>query len=60
MTNKHSKDHPYMIRLDKALKQYFVCKVSDANGASHGEEYEDMKEAILDALFHPPEDVRRK
>ena len=60
MTNKHSKDHPYMIRLDKALKQYFVCKVSDANGAHHEEEYEEMKEVILDALFHPPEDVRRK
>ena len=57
--NKHPKDHPYMIRLDKALKQYFVCKVSDANGAHHGEEYEEMKEVILDALFHPPEDVRK-
>ena len=57
---KHPKDHPYMIRLDKVLKQYFVCKVADANGAYHGEEYEEMKEVILDALFHPPEDVRRK
>ena len=48
-----------MIRLDKALKQYFVCKVADANGAHHGEEYEEMTEVILDALFHPPEDVRK-
>ena len=56
---KFEKDHPYMIRLDNALKQYFVCKVADANGAHHGEEYEDMKEAILDALFHPPEEIRK-
>ena len=56
---KYPKDHPYMIRLDKALKQYFVCKVSDANGAHHGEEYEEMKEVILDALFHPPEVIRK-
>ena len=49
--NKFPKDHPYMIRLDEVLKQYFVCKVSDANGAEHGEEYEEMKEEILNALF---------
>ena len=47
-----------MKRLDVALKQYFVCKVSDANGAHHGEEYEEMKEEILNALFHPPEVIR--
>ena len=41
-----------MIRLDKALKQYFVCRVDDANGAEHGEDYEEMKQVILDALFH--------
>ena len=57
--NKQPKDHPYMIRLDNALKQYFVCKVADANGAHHGEEYEDMKEDILYALFHPPEEIRK-
>ena len=55
---KFPKDHPYMIRLDKALKQYYVCKVIDANGAEHGEEYEEMKEEILNALFVPPEEIR--
>ena len=50
--NKYLDDHPYMIRLDKALKQYFVCKVDDANGAEHGEDYGEMKQVILDALFH--------
>ena len=55
---KFPKDHPYMIRLDNALKQYYVCKVIDANGAEHGEEYEEMKEEILNALFVPPEEIR--
>ena len=44
-------DHPYMICLDEVLKHYFVVKVSDANGAEHGEDYEEMKQVILDALF---------
>ena len=56
---KHPKDHPYMIRLDKALKNYFVCKVTDANGAEHGEDYDTMKEDILYALFHTPEEIRK-
>ncbi len=55
---KFPKDHPYMIRLDEVLKPYFVCKVIDANGAEHGEEYEEMKEEILNALFVPPEEIR--
>ncbi len=55
---KFPKDHPYMIRLDEALKQYYVCKVIDANGAEHGEDYKEMKEEILNALFHPPEEIR--
>ena len=54
------KDHPYMIRLDNALRQYYVCKVIDANGAEHGEEYEEMKEEILNALFVPPEEIRQR
>ena len=41
-----------MIRLDEVLKQYFVCKVADANGAEHGEEYEEMKEEILNACSY--------
>jgi len=48
---KFEKDHPYMKRLDEALKQYSVVKVADTNGAHHGEDYEEMKQAILDALF---------
>ena len=48
---KFEKDHPYMIRLDEVLKQFFVVKVNDANGAEHGEDYEEMKQVILDSLF---------
>ncbi len=47
-----------MIRLDEVLKPYFVCKVIDANGAEHGEDYDTMKEEILNALFVPPEEIR--
>ena len=42
-----------MKQLDDVLKHYFVAKVTDANGAIHGEEYEEMKEVILNSLFHP-------
>ena len=49
----YHKDHPYMKSLDKALKQYSVVKVNDANGAHHGEDYEEMRIAILNSLFHP-------
>ena len=40
-----------MKRLDETLKQYSVVKVADTNGAHHGVDYEEMKQAILDALF---------
>ena len=40
-----------MIRLDEVLKHYFVVKVSDTNGAEHGEDFEEMKQVILDSLF---------
>ena len=46
-----SKDHPYSKRLDEVLKHYYVCKVSDANGAHHEKDYEEMKQVILDSLF---------
>jgi hypothetical protein len=42
----------YEERLEEVLKQYFVVKVKDANGAEHGEDYEEMKQAILNALFN--------
>ena len=48
---KFKNDHPYMKRLDEVLKQYSVVKVADDNGAHHGEDYEEMKQVILDALF---------
>ena len=43
------KDHPYMIRLDEVLSHYFVLKTIAP--AAHGEDYEEMKEEILDSLF---------
>ena len=46
---KFPKDHPYMIRLDEVLSHYFVTKTIDP--AVHGEDYEEMKEEILDSLF---------
>ena len=52
MKTKFPKDHPYMIRLDEVLSHYFVVRTDVP--AVHGEEYEEMKELILDALFHPP------
>ena len=50
---KFEKDHPYAIRLDEVLSHYFVVKTDVP--AAHGEEYEEMKELILDSLFHPPQ-----
>ena len=48
---KFEKEHPYMKRLDEALKQYSVVKVANANGAHHGHDFEEMEQVILDALF---------
>ena len=58
---KFEKDHPYMIKLDEVLKQYSVVKVADANGAHHGEDFEEMKQVILDALFmkYLGQDIRK-
>ena len=43
-----------MKRLDEVLSHYFVTRTIDP--ALHGEDYEEMKELVLDALFHssPP------
>ena len=46
----YPKDHPYMKRLDEVLSHYFVVRTDVP--AVHGEEYEEMKQVILDALFH--------
>ena len=43
------KDHPYMKRLDEVLSHYFVTRTDVP--AVHGEEYEEMKELILDSRF---------
>jgi len=53
------KDHPYMIRLDEVLSHYFVTKTIDP--ALHGEDYEEMKELILDSLFlnYLGQDIRK-
>jgi len=53
------KDHPYMIRLDEVLSHYFVTKTIDP--AVHGEDYEGMKEEILDSLFlnYLGQDIRK-
>ena len=48
---KFEENHPYMKRLDEVLKQYSVVKVADTNGAHHGQDYEEMKQVILDSLF---------
>tara|TARA_B100001245_G_C22696639_1_gene339689 strand:- start:224 stop:424 length:201 start_codon:yes stop_codon:yes gene_type:complete len=48
---KFKKTHPFIIQLDEVLKQFFVVKVGDANGAKHGEDYEEMKQVILEVLF---------
>ena len=59
MKTKFPKDHPYMIRLDEVLSHYFVTKTIDP--AVHGEEYEEMKEEILDSLFlnYLGQDIRK-
>ena len=53
MNTKHRqqfpKDHPYMKRLDEVLSHYFIVRTDVP--AVHGEEYEEMKEEILDSLF---------
>ena len=57
--SRFQKDHPYMIRLDEVLSHYFVTKTIDP--AAHGEDYEGMKEEILDSLFlnYLGQDIRK-
>ena len=47
---KYPKNHPYSLALDEVLSHYFVVRTDVP--AVHGEEYEEMKELILDSLFH--------
>ena len=47
---QYPKNHPYSRALDEVLSHYFVVKTDVP--AAHGEEYEEMKELILDSLFH--------
>ena len=52
------KNHPYSRALDEVLSHYFVVKTDVP--AAHGEEYEEMKELILDALFHHPQQQQQQ
>jgi len=45
---KERSKNSFEVRLEEVLKQYFVVKVGDANGALHGEDYREMKQLILD------------
>ncbi len=47
---QYPKNHPYSRALDEVLSHYFVVRTDVP--AAHGEEYEEMKELILDSLFH--------
>ena len=47
---QYPKNHPYSRALDEVLSHYFVIKTDVP--AVHGKEYEEMKELILDSLFH--------
>ena len=47
---QYPKNHPYSRALDEVLSHYFVVKTDVP--AVHGKEYEEMKELILDSLFH--------
>ena len=53
---KYPKNHPYSRALDEVLSHYFVVKTDVP--AVHGKEYEEMKELILDSLFHPQQQVK--
>ena len=46
---KFPKNHPYSRSLDEVLSHYFVTRTDVP--AVHGEDYEEMKELILDSLF---------
>ena len=55
---KYPKNHPYSRALDEVLSHYFVVKTDVP--AVHGKEYEDMKELILDSLFHKHNNNKEK
>ena len=53
---KYPKNHPYSRALDEVLSHYFVVKTDVP--AVHDKEYEEMKELILDSLFHPQQNKK--
>ena len=55
---KYPKNHPYSRALDEVLSHYFVIKTDVP--AVHGKEYEEMKELILDSLFHHPNEEHKE
>tara|TARA_R110000787_G_scaffold17414_4_gene54534 strand:+ start:206 stop:400 length:195 start_codon:yes stop_codon:yes gene_type:complete len=52
--NIFESDHPYMKRLDEVLKQFVIVKI-DVDKVERSpedtEDYEEMKQTVLDALF---------
>jgi hypothetical protein len=50
---KFEKEHPYMKRLDEVLKQFVIVKVDvdEVERGEDSEDYEEMKQVVLDALF---------
>ena len=52
--NIFESDHPYMKRLDEVLKQFVIDKI-DVDKVERSpedtEDYEEMKQTVLDALF---------
>ena len=55
---KYPKNHPYSRALDEVLSHYFVVKTDVP--AVHDKEYEEMKELILDSLFHRPNEEHKE
>ena len=55
---QYPKNHPYSRALDEVLSHYFVVRTDVP--AAHGEEYEEMKELILDSLFHKHNNDKEK
>jgi hypothetical protein len=55
---KYPKNHPYSLALDEVLSHYFVVRTDVP--AAHGEEYEEMKELILDSLFHDNDNINER
>ena len=47
---RERQENAFEERLEKALKQYSVVKVGNANGAIHGKDFKEMKRLIMIAF----------